>query len=61
MPGAWGASARSVPTFLVPATPAGEPAVAAAGEAEGVVWAWLRAVQLIRAASRSVVFIISLV
>jgi len=49
IPGAWGASARSLPTFLVPDTAAGELVV-------GVVWAWARVAQL-RRARRMGVFI----
>lgn len=59
MPGAWGASARSAPTFLVPVAAWVEPIVVAAGVALGVVWAWLRVAQLSRVAKRKVVFIIA--
>jgi hypothetical protein len=53
MPGAWGASARSLPTFLVPDTGALVPAAGVVG----VVWAWLTAAQLRQAARRRSVFI----
>jgi hypothetical protein len=49
IPGAWGASARSLPTFLVPDTAAGEPVA-------GVVWAWARVAQPRKAASRRGIF-----
>jgi hypothetical protein len=42
---------------LVPAASVVEPAVAAAGVALGVVWAWLRVAQPSRAARKSTVFI----
>ena len=49
MPGAWGASARSLPTFLVPDAAAGE-AVLVAGE--GAVWA-AQATEQLRQAARN--------
>jgi hypothetical protein len=51
IPGAWGASARSLPTFLVPDAAVEEPVA-------GVVWAGARAAQPRRAARRKDVFII---
>lgn len=50
IPGAWGASARSLPTFLVPDTAVEEPVA-------GVVWAWARVAQPRRAARMRGVFI----
>jgi hypothetical protein len=54
MPGAWGASARSLPTFLVPDTGAVLPVAGAVG----VVWARLSTVQLRQTARRKSVFIV---
>ena len=54
MPGAWGASARSLPTFLVPDTGAVLPVAGAVG----VVWAWLTTEQLRPTARRRSAFIV---
>jgi hypothetical protein len=50
--GACGASARSLPTFLVPATGAVVPVLV-----EGAVWAWPSVAKPRSAESKSVVFI----